>query len=193
MNAELGNLESSAADVNGTSSNRKIVQLSQFRPNSFPLQYSGTSSLPVSNPSGIGLHLNSIVNAVPKTYGATANMKLEENFIGVQGMESASALSRHKLENMKSCLISSNAVDKFTFIPEDHVGDKSKALKPASIASSESPHITEPPNNKTKRIISEQTNNYEYSRSSPKTKRQVAFHFLSYDIISFLSDCRVDH
>ncbi|KAG7965690.1 hypothetical protein I3843_08G013600 [Carya illinoinensis] len=160
MNAESESLESSPADLNATSSNRKMDQLSQFRPNSFPLQYSGTSSLSVSRPSAIGFHLNSIFNTVPITCGATANTKLEEDYMGVQGMESASAC----------CLISSNAVDKFSFIPKN-VGDKSKALIAANFASSESLHITAPPNDKSK-IISEQTDNFEYSRrTSPKTKR----------------------
>lgn len=182
MNAESESLESSPADLNATSSNRKMDQLSQFRPNSFPLQYSGTSSLSVSRPSAIGFHLNSIFNTVPITCGATANTKLEEDYMGVQGMESASAC----------CPISSNAVDKFSFIPKD-VGDKSKALIAANFASSESLHITAPPNDKSK-IISEQTDNFEYSRrTSPKTKRQVAFYFFSYDILSLLSDCWVDH
>ncbi|KAG6643815.1 uncharacterized protein LOC122318306 [Carya illinoinensis] len=160
MNAESESLESSPADLNATSSNRKMDQLSQFRPNSFPLQYSGTSSLSVSRPSAIGFHLNSIFNTVPITCGATANTKLEEDYMSVQGMESASAC----------CPISSNAVDKFSFIPKN-VGDKSKALIAANFASSESLHITAPPNDKSK-IISEQTDNFEYSRrTSPKTKR----------------------
>ncbi|KAM3711469.1 hypothetical protein ACJW31_01G110500 [Castanea mollissima] len=178
--AELKSLESSHADLIAASSRRQVIQ---SRTNLYPPQYSGNSPLSISKPSSIGLHLNSIVNAVPVTCGATARLKLAEDYMGVQGMKSASVMNFHSLEKTKSCLISSNVVEKIAFIAED-ARYKIKSSIAASSALCESPHTTEPsnllkpieydttPHDKRKLNSEEVDSNEEYSQVSPKKKRK---------------------
>lgn len=187
--AELKSLESSHADL--IASSRRLVI--QSRTNLYPPQYSGSSPLSISKPSSIGLHLNSIVNAVPVTCGATARLKLAEDYMGVQGMKSASVMNFHSLEKMKSCPISSNVVEKIAFIAED-VRYKTKSSIAASSALCESPHTTEPsnllkpieydttPHDKRKLNSEEVDSNEEYSQVSPKKKRYSFFLVVWYSI-----------
>ncbi|RVX19546.1 hypothetical protein CK203_005267 [Vitis vinifera] len=59
---------------------RRNKQLAYSQPVTamLPPQNSGNSSLAGSKPSGIGLHLNSIVNAVPMGFSSTTSLKVEE-------------------------------------------------------------------------------------------------------------------
>ncbi|GMY29335.1 CRC domain-containing protein TSO1-like isoform X2 [Fagus crenata] len=180
--AELESLESSPADLNAASNNRQMAKVFQSRTDLFPPRYSGNSPLTVSKPSGIGLHLNSIVNAVPITC-ASASLKHAEDYMGVQGMKSESVMSCHSLEKMKSCPISSNVVERVLFFAEDG-RNKTKASIAASSASSEFPHTTDSlnllkpiehdatPYDKRK-YNSEQADSYEeYNQASPKKKKK---------------------
>ena len=54
---------------------------------SLPPLHCGSSPLNVPKPSGIGLHLNSIVNAVPVVRGATRSIKLADHYIGFASYE----------------------------------------------------------------------------------------------------------
>ncbi|KAM0968815.1 hypothetical protein ACFX13_017414 [Malus domestica] len=67
---------------------------------SLPPRYGGNSPLTVPKPSGIGLHLNSIVNAAPVVRGATT-IKLADRYIGVQVMKSSSVVNHHLPENVR--------------------------------------------------------------------------------------------
>ena len=67
---------------------------------SLPPRYGGSSPLTVPKPSGIGLHLNSIVNAVPVVRGATS-IKLADHYIGLQVMKSSAVVSHLLLENVR--------------------------------------------------------------------------------------------
>lgn len=69
--------ESSCVDLTTTSSNKQLAY-SQPVTTMLPPQNSGNSSLAGSKPSGIGLHLNSIVNAVPMGFSSTTSLKVEE-------------------------------------------------------------------------------------------------------------------
>ncbi|KAM1022740.1 hypothetical protein ACFX2I_043634 [Malus domestica] len=68
---------------------------------SLPPLYGGSSPLTVPKPSGIGLHLNSIVNAVPFVRGATTSIKLADHDIGLQVMKSSAVVSHHLSENVR--------------------------------------------------------------------------------------------
>ncbi|KAK3212386.1 hypothetical protein Dsin_017092 [Dipteronia sinensis] len=74
--AELEGLDSSHVDLNATSSQRQLGNLSQPVTPLFPPRPSGKSPITISKPPGIGLHLNSIVNALPKGGAATVGIKL---------------------------------------------------------------------------------------------------------------------
>lgn len=127
----------------------------------------------VSKPSGIGLHLNSIVNAATMDRCSTPSIKLSGPYVGGQAIKSTS-FSRHLLENNK-CLTSISIVDK------DLRGDEvrnyeTKTLNAASFATTESPNTTEfeqhktPDEKETPEICN--TNNFdEYSQSSLAKKR----------------------
>lgn len=163
--AELEGLES-PTDINAASSKGEMFKLSQSRTTYLP-QYRGNSPLTVPKPSGIGLHLNSIVSAVPLGHGAIADLKPAE------GHMSSAVISCHSLESATTCPIS--------FIAEDGK-DKSKSSVAASSAPSESPNSKEPlnllkpvehhatPHDKRK-FYSEHDESYEYCQLSPKKKR----------------------
>ena len=162
--AELEGLES-PIDINAASSRGEIFKLSQSRTMLLP-QYRGNSPLTVPKPSGIGLHLNSIVSAVPLGHGAIADLKPAEGY-----MPSA-VIGCHSLENTRSFPIS--------YIAEDGK-DNSMSSVAASSAPSESPNSKEPlnvlpvkhhatPHDKRK-FYSEHDESYEYCQLSPKKKR----------------------
>ncbi|XP_059461739.1 CRC domain-containing protein TSO1-like isoform X1 [Corylus avellana] len=161
---ELEGLES--LDINAASSRGETFTLSQSRTILLP-QYRGNSPLTAPKPSGIGLHLNSIVSAVPLGHGAIADLKPAERHM------SSAVISCHSLENTRSCPIS--------FVAEDGK-DNSMSSVAASSAPSESPNSKEPlnllpvefhatPHDKRK-FYSEYVESYEYCQLSSKKKRK---------------------
>ncbi|PPS12714.1 hypothetical protein GOBAR_AA07925 [Gossypium barbadense] len=95
-NSETESLSSSHLDLSAKSRTRQLVNLSQLAMNMIPQCY-GNSSLTVLKPSGIGLHLNSIVNATSMGQGGTASMKL------AQAIKSTSTTSCQTTENIDNC------------------------------------------------------------------------------------------
>lgn len=77
------------ADSNVASSNRQGVNVPQPTASMSRPHNTGKSSILVSKPLGIGLHLNSIVNAVPMCR-ATTDIKLPDGYVSVQEMKAAS-------------------------------------------------------------------------------------------------------
>ena len=120
-------LESSCVDLTTTSSDKQLAY-SQPVTSMLP-QNSGSSPLAVPKPSGIGLHLNSIINAVPIAFNSNASLKLDEkDYSRVQRMSGS---------------IPSNLVEKVSAGAEDR-RNENKALIPMNSASSQSPHGVEP-------------------------------------------------
>lgn len=117
-------LESSCLELSTTSNIKAYSQ-----PAMLPPQNSGTSLLAVSKPSGIGLHLNSIVNTVPIGFTSAASQKLDEkNYASAQRMsDSIPLIIKEK--------ISAGTKDR---------RNKNKASIATCSATSESPHGIEP-------------------------------------------------
>lgn len=165
--------ESSCVDLTATSSNRKLVNLPQPISNSFSPRNSGNSPLKVSKPSGIGLHLNRIVSAVPIT------------FVSVQRLKTESITNCHLTENVKTSSISSNTVEEALAITE--VGmQETKTLIAASSSPSESCRGMKPLNNPVllkptkhcanshdkRKSNSEHSDSFdEFNQPSPRNKR----------------------
>ncbi|TYG75995.1 hypothetical protein ES288_D03G077900v1 [Gossypium darwinii] len=95
-NSETESLSSSHLDLSAKSRTRQLVNLSQLAMNMIPQCY-GKSSLTVLKPSGIGLHLNSIVNAISMGQDGTASMKV------AQAIKSTSTTSCQSTENIDNC------------------------------------------------------------------------------------------
>ncbi|XP_021828730.1 CRC domain-containing protein TSO1-like isoform X2 [Prunus avium] len=142
---------------------------------SLPPRYGGNSPSTVPKPSGIGLHLNSIVNAAPLVRGTTRSIKLADHYIGVQVMKSASVMSSHLPDNVRSRSISLNMVEKDSAGPEDR--DESETSITASSAVPQSPHTVvfehHGPTHEKRGFDAENVDDYEECKqSSPKKKRK---------------------
>ena len=173
--SETEGLGSSHVDLSATSRKRQLVNLSQLAINMIPRRYGERSSLTVSKLSGIGLHLNSIVNAIPGNRGGTASMKLAVDSMGIQGIKSASISNCQSMENMESC---SDAFEKVSAAPQDGTLE-AKVCMIAGSAASESLctmesiecHMTL--NTKRKLSSEDGESNEVFNQQSPKKKRQV--------------------
>ncbi|KAJ7966154.1 Protein tesmin/TSO1-like [Quillaja saponaria] len=177
----LKSQHSSHVALNVASSKKQMLKLSQPITSLFATRCSGNSPLAGSKPSGIALHLNSIVNAVPLARVSSTSTRLAEDYMSVQGMKPASTMNCHVLENMKSCLISSNAVGEASASNEDERHDTS-ALRAATSSTSESPgavehsyllkHIENPETLHDKRkLCSEHAESFEeFNQPSPRKK-----------------------
>ncbi|XP_021277538.1 protein tesmin/TSO1-like CXC 4 [Herrania umbratica] len=130
--SETEGLASSHVDLSVISRQRQLVNLSHLAINMIPQHYGEKSSLTVSKPSGIGLHLNSIVNAIPMGRGGTSSMKLAVDSMGIQGIKSASLMSCQSTENMESC---SDAFEKVLAAPQDGTLEAKACMIPGSAAS----------------------------------------------------------
>ncbi|XVE63518.1 hypothetical protein DITRI_Ditri07aG0026600 [Diplodiscus trichospermus] len=108
ITSEEEGLGSANMDLRATSRKRQLVNLSQLAINMIPQCYGEKSSLTVSKLSGIGLHLNSIVNAIPMAQGESTSMKLAVDCMGIQISLST--------ENMQSC---SDAFENVSAAPQD--------------------------------------------------------------------------
>lgn len=101
---------------------------------SLPPRSTGKPSLSVSKPSGIGLHLNSIVNAASLVRGATT-IKLADRNMGVQVMKSASI-------SVRRCPNLLNMVEKDSAGAVDWRNETESSVA-ASSATTQSPHSME--------------------------------------------------
>ncbi|KAK1551231.1 hypothetical protein Q3G72_032409 [Acer saccharum] len=143
--AELEGLDSSHVDLNATSSQRQLGNLSQPVTPLFPPRPSGKSPLTISKPPGIGLHLNSIVNALPKGGAATVGIKLASADCGM-------------FENNASVAVSSMI-------------SESQSIGHLNLSQPLEHHETPPTERK---FNSEHADNFEeLNQLSPKKKRQV--------------------
>lgn len=140
--------------LNTTSSNAKMV------------------SVTVSKPPGIGLHLNSIINAMPPSCASTTGVRLSD---GIQG--SKSSISLHIVENVARSSTPSNMDDQ-SFIDTKNESHETDASVVADSFISESPILTEsidlyPANAPDKRRVrptdAEEFNHPSTSRKKKKT------------------------
>lgn len=132
--------------------------------------------LPVtaSKPPGIGLHLNSIINAVPLSCpSSSTGVRLSD---GLQGMHSKSSITLHKVENVTRSSIPTD-MDSQSFIDTRNESHETDASVAADYFISESPIMTEsidiyPENTCDKRRVSptsiENTEEFNHPNTSKK-------------------------
>ncbi|PHT40710.1 CRC domain-containing protein TSO1 [Capsicum baccatum] len=103
--AVLEVVEQGLSNRSSTANDRPLTQLASSSVDSEKL------TVKVPKPSGIGLHLNSIVNGMEAGSGATVSVKsTERGNLSICGKKLTSMVSCHPSKNMKNCLISSNVV-----------------------------------------------------------------------------------
>ncbi|XP_021670959.2 CRC domain-containing protein TSO1 isoform X2 [Hevea brasiliensis] len=156
---ELESLNSSLVDLTDSSNKKEMVNLSRPATSMFPLRCNEKSPIVVSKPSGIGLHLNSIVNTLPVGHTAAASIK------------------------SSNCLKLSNLVEKVPITPKDRMLE-TKASLAASDTTAESFHNAEPlnmlqslghqltPSNKRKFNPEHEDNFEEVGQESPTKKKR---------------------
>ncbi|THF94976.1 hypothetical protein TEA_024796 [Camellia sinensis var. sinensis] len=176
--ADLEVFESSCLEVSAASSGRQLINLTQ------PMishRNSGSKSA-VLKPSGIGLHLNSIINAMPIACGAIGSMKsAEKGYMNVEGRK----LICQQPANTKSGSILRNVREKVSASSEDG-SYETQALAAITSLASQSSQIEKPSNDpallkqgeyqttpcdKGKSISKRADAVEELNRSSPKKKR----------------------
>ncbi|XVF47893.1 hypothetical protein PTKIN_Ptkin03bG0146700 [Pterospermum kingtungense] len=171
--SETEGLGSSHVDLSATSRKGQLVNLCQLAINMIHERHGERSSLTVSKPSGIGLHLNSIVNAIPKAQGGTANMKLAVDSMGIQGIKSASILSCQSAENMESC---SDAFGKVSASLDGTLESKVSTIAGSaaseSLCTMESIECHTTLNTKRKLGSEDGDSNEVFNQESPKKKRK---------------------
>ncbi|RDY11284.1 CRC domain-containing protein TSO1, partial [Mucuna pruriens] len=134
--------------LNATLNKMEMVKLAEPVTSLSPQRGSGIVPLTASKPSGIGLHLNSIINAMPTGQAATTGVRLSD---GLQRKKSTSSIRLQRIENVKRSILSSNAggqslVDTRN---ESHEIDASVATDAGNSESSNKP--PSPPSKKKKR------------------------------------------
>ncbi|KAI4337337.1 hypothetical protein L6164_015768 [Bauhinia variegata] len=150
----FGNIKSSSLPLNTPEESRTSSRSSELRD---LIAYG-------SKPSGIGLHLNSIVNAMPLAEGC------------MQKMKSVSSVSWQKVENMNKCLISSNMDGQSSVGAEDErreitaTSESPSTMDPSNYLD----HVEHPADVHYKRKLNpkEAGNFEEMSQSSPKRKKK---------------------
>ncbi|CAN4127913.1 unnamed protein product [Withania somnifera] len=177
--AFLGVAEQVSSNRSSTASNRPLTQLASSSVNSESL------TVKVPKPSGIGLHLNSIVNGMEPGSGATVSMKsFERGNLSIHGKKLTSMLSCHPSKNLKSYLISSNVV-RSNLTSGDNDGEHESYVSNAeSVAASLSLNNAKPlyapvllkpmehtPSHKRKFNSEHINSTMDYNQSSPKKKR----------------------
>lgn len=182
-------LESSCADIAPTPSTRQLENRKRPILSTFPTQNYGNSSLTVSKPLGIGLHLNSIVNAMPMQCSSESSASItsvEGGYINIRGKKSFCITSCHLTDNARSSSTSSNVVENLSVITEENQyksyvstiassGNPSlHSLKPLyDPVLSKNPidhHLT--PGDKREPITEHPDHVKVFPRSSPRKKRQ---------------------
>ncbi|GAU15107.1 hypothetical protein TSUD_08450, partial [Trifolium subterraneum] len=146
--------------MNATSSNMKMVLVAG------------------SKPPGIGLHLNSIVNAMPPSRASTSGVRLSD---GLQGIQSKPSISLRKVESVTRSSVPSN-MDGQSFIDTRNESHETDASVVADSFISESPILKEsidlyPANTHDKKRVSPtEVENTEESnhRSTSKKKKKTS-------------------
>ncbi|KAK4277150.1 hypothetical protein QN277_015192 [Acacia crassicarpa] len=143
--SESKDLEASHVALNETTSEERMVKQSKPITTTFSPRCSESFPVKCSKPSGIGLHLNSIINAMPHGCAAFTGMRLAEGCTGSQGGKSVTLLSCRNAEDLTRGLISSEMDE------QPLVGNKcERNERNASICTdslpSESPSSLEPAN-----------------------------------------------
>lgn len=185
---ESKDLETSHVALNDASGEERMIRQSKPVTPTFSPQCNG--SFKGSKPSGIGLHLNSIVNAMPHDGAAFTGMKLADTGTDSHGGKSVTIVSCRNAEDLKKDLISSNMDEKIS------VGNKCErhernapipadSLPPGSPSSIEPTHLSihvEHPAyvNDELKLISVGDGRFEGSnQTSPKKKKSVILNLLS--------------
>ncbi|KAH1212841.1 hypothetical protein AAZX31_14G113700 [Glycine max] len=91
--------------LNATSNKIIMVKPSELVTSLCPQRGSGNFPLTGPKPTGIGLHINRIMNAIPTGQAATMGVRLSD---GSQGMKSTSSIRLQRIENVKRSILSSN-------------------------------------------------------------------------------------
>lgn len=91
--------------LNAASNTMITVKPSELVTSLCPRRGSGNFPSTSPKPSGIGLHLNSIINAIPIDQAATTGVRLSDSS---QGMKSTSSIRLQRIENVKRSILSSN-------------------------------------------------------------------------------------
>nr|XP_027189568.1 protein tesmin/TSO1-like CXC 2 isoform X2 [Cicer arietinum] len=161
--------EAASIDLGGTKSHVKSNATS-----------SNMKMVPVtgSKPPGIGLHLNSIINAMPASGASTTAVRLSN---GLQGIKSKPTISLHKVENVTQSSILSN-IDGQSVIDARNEIHETDASVAADSFISESSILTEPialypENAHDKRRLSptdtENTEEFNHPSTSKKKKKTI--------------------
>lgn len=130
--SQLQVLESSSAPIYAPSNSVELENISKPTSSMFHAPKFGRSSIAVPKLSGCGLHLNSILSALPMGCGASASVKsAEENFMILQGQKSLCTTDSHSAENTGNSSTSSKAIDDLLNPTEHHStsGDKREYTK----------------------------------------------------------------
>lgn len=141
----------------------------------------GRSSVAVYKPSGIGLHLNSLFNALPMGCGASASVKsADADSMFVQGKKSFCTTDFHSAENAGNSPTSSKAVDDL-LVRTEEMERTSRAYAVATFGNL-CPHSTKRMHNPV--LLQKPTEHYstscdkrEYTTLSPQEKRQDCINF----------------
>ncbi|PON57904.1 Lin-54-like protein [Parasponia andersonii] len=170
---ELETSELCHVDSKATSSERHMGNLPQSTATLLHPRYCDKLSV-LSKPLGIGLHLNSIVNASPMNYTMTANKKSADQNVGPQEL-SSSMTDYNLLENTKSCSMSVTTVKQVSAC-DGETNVVTKALIVASSAISELPptvqeHDAAPDDNR-KSNYQNADSLEEHDPPSPRKKRK---------------------
>ncbi|XP_027333149.1 protein tesmin/TSO1-like CXC 2 [Abrus precatorius] len=137
--------------LNATSSEMKTVKPSEHISSSFPQRGSGNFPVTGPKPSGIGLHLNSIINAMPTGRATTTSMRLSD---GLQGMKPKSSISLYRVENMKRSVLTSNVDGQSLVDIRNESHDIAASVATNSFISGNSEEFNQPSPSKKKRKTS---------------------------------------
>lgn len=129
-------LETSCQEVRANSGGRQLIGPNQpIIPFSSP-RNSGYSSSTVPRPLGIGLHLNSIINAMPYGSAATGSMKSSERgYLNIEGRKLVSMPSCRQPEITTEGLGLSNVREKASASSEDGSHQNESSVTTGSLAS----------------------------------------------------------
>lgn len=179
--AVLEVVEQGSSNRSSTANDRPLTQLASSSVDSEKL------TVKVPKPSGIGLHLNSIVNGMEAGSGATVSVKsTERGNLSICGKKLTSMVSCHPSKNMKNCLISSNVVGSNLTSGDNDGRHESYVPNTESVSASFSLNNAKPLNDTVLLKPTEHTSSHkrkfnsehidspmDYNLSSPQKKRQV--------------------
>ncbi|XP_010250000.1 PREDICTED: uncharacterized protein LOC104592360 isoform X2 [Nelumbo nucifera] len=139
------------------------------------VQKSGNALLSVPRPSGIGLHLNSIVNAAAMGSSATASMKFtEREHPRILEAKSEAVIDHHLPEDSKMISLATNTVENFSANTSD---DQQESLAIVVVPSQKLKVAEHHMTPDAKRSASENADRFEeINQLSPKKKRKRASH-----------------